>query len=84
MVRALVQNALQSALRDAGLAWQVYELNRALLLALDDARAEAAWLAGADPLATAAVDEVPRAEMVEVFDRLRPGVAAALRPARGS
>ncbi|HTV34620.1 MAG TPA: hypothetical protein VME69_16280 [Methylocella sp.] len=29
-VRSLVQNALQSALRDAHLAWGCYELNRAL------------------------------------------------------
>jgi hypothetical protein len=69
--RGLVQNALQSALRDAGLAWQVYELHHALVLAWDGEDAEAAWAAGQDPLADAAVDEVPRAEMAAVFDRLR-------------
>jgi hypothetical protein len=73
VARGLVQNALQSALRDAGLAWQVYELHHALVLAWDGEDAEAAWAGGADPLAAAAVDEVPRAEMAAVFDRLRPG-----------
>jgi len=72
LVRALVQNALQSALRDAGLAWQLHELNHALVLAWDAPGAEAAWLAGADVLAAAAVDDVPQAEMAAVFDRLRP------------
>jgi hypothetical protein len=75
--RALVQNALQSALRDAGLAWQLYELNHALLLAWADPQAEAAWAAGGDPLAAAAVDEVPRAEMAAVFEQLRPLAQAA-------
>lgn len=71
MVRALVQNAMQSALRDAGLAWGSYELNAALLLALDDEQADAAWRGGADPLAAAAVHEVPADEMAAVFDRLK-------------
>ena len=70
--RGLVQNALQSALRDAGLAWQVYELHHALVLAWGAEGTEAAWAEGADPLAAAAVDEVPRAEMAAVFERLRP------------
>ncbi|HEY9192600.1 MAG TPA: YkgJ family cysteine cluster protein, partial [Methyloversatilis sp.] len=35
-VRSLVQNAMQSALRDAGYAWASYELNHALRLALAD------------------------------------------------
>lgn len=74
MVRSLVQNALQSALRDSGRAWASYELNHALCLALDDAQAEAAWLAGADPLAAAALPEVAAevAEMARVFDLLKP------------
>jgi hypothetical protein len=72
VARGLVQNALQSALRDAGLAWHVYELHHALVLAWEGADAEAAWAEGADPLAAAAVDEVPRWEMAAVFERLRP------------
>lgn len=74
MVRSLVQNALQSALRDSGRAWVSYELNHALCLALDDAQTEATWLAGADPLAPAALPEmaVEVAEIERVFDLLKP------------
>jgi Fe-S-cluster containining protein len=72
MVRAVVQNAMQSALRDARLAWHSYEFIEALLLALDTPDAERAWLAGADALAPAALRDVSEAEMAEVFDRLRP------------
>ncbi|HEY9108625.1 MAG TPA: YkgJ family cysteine cluster protein [Roseateles sp.] len=72
VARGLVQNALQSALREAGLSWQVYELHHALVLAWDGDDAEAAWAAGLDPLAAAAVDDVPRTEMAAVFDQLRP------------
>jgi len=73
MVRALVQNAMQSALRDAGLAWGAYELNHALVLAeAAGPEAEAAWRAGADPLAAAALTEVSAEEMAAAFDRLRP------------
>lgn len=70
-VRALVQNAMQSSLRDAGLAWGMYELNRGVLLALERADSEAAWLRGEDPLAGAAIHDVPAAEMAAVFDQLR-------------
>jgi Fe-S-cluster containining protein len=70
--RALVQNALQSALRDAGLAWGLCELNHGLLIALDGDGAERDWLAGADPFASAMVDDVPAAEMAAAFDQLRP------------
>lgn len=89
-VRALVQNALQSALRDARLSWGAYELNRALCLAFDRAEAlqptqpalgqrqlEAAWLAGDDVLAGAEVTEVDPAEMARVFDALKPSTEAA-------
>lgn len=72
MVRGLVQNAMQSALRDAGLAWRCYELNHALMIAAANPQAEAEWLAGADVLAEAAVGEVPADEMAAVFDQLRP------------
>ena len=72
LVRALVQNALQSALREAGLPWGSVELNQGLLLALDTPESEARWLAGEDVLAAAAVHEVPAEEMAAAFDRLRP------------
>jgi Fe-S-cluster containining protein len=84
LVRALVQNAMQSALRDAGLSWGSYELNRALCLAFDRAEAldpeqpargqqrlEAAWLAGEDLLAGAELGEVDAQEMARVFDALK-------------
>jgi len=71
MVRALVQNALQSALRDAALPWGLYELNHALLLALDDEGSEAAWLAGQDVLAPAALNEVSADEMAQAFEALK-------------
>lgn len=71
MVRALVQGALQSALRDGGLAWGLYELNHALVLAEATPDAEGAWQAGADPLAEAALTELPAAEMAAAFDQLR-------------
>lgn len=74
MVRALVQNALQSALRDAGLPWGAFELNHALLLALDTPGAEAAWWAGEDPLAPAALPGVAREDMAAAFDALKQAV----------
>ncbi|MCK7494646.1 MAG: YkgJ family cysteine cluster protein [Comamonadaceae bacterium] len=60
-VRALVQNALRSPLRDAGLAWGVHEFNEALVAALDHPGAAAAWWAGIDPLAPARCADVPAA-----------------------
>jgi Fe-S-cluster containining protein len=74
MVRALVQNAMQSALRDAHLAWGSYELNHALVIADEAPEAEAAWLSGDDPLQAAALHEVPADEMAAVFDRLRADI----------
>jgi Fe-S-cluster containining protein len=75
-VRSLLQNAMQSALRDAGLAWSSYELNAALLLAWDHPDALAAWRAGEDPLASARVSEVDPEEMAAVFDQLKLAAAA--------
>ncbi len=75
LLRALVQNAMQSSMRSAGLAWGLYELNQALVIAADHPNAEAAWLAGEDVLAPAALHEVPAAEMAAVFDRLRPAAS---------
>jgi Fe-S-cluster containining protein len=70
-MRSLVQNALQSALRDSQLAWGSYELNQALTLALQDPALEQRWLAGDDVFAVAQVHEVDSAEMAAVFDELK-------------
>ncbi|QSA99304.1 YkgJ family cysteine cluster protein [Methylococcus sp. EFPC2] len=69
-VRSLVQNALQSALRDAGLAFGLYELNQAVRMALEDARCERAWLAGEDVFAPAAVGELSIEEMTRTYDAI--------------
>jgi len=69
MLRGLVQNALQSALRDAGLAWGLYELNHGLALALEDPAREAAWYAGEDSLAPT-ITELDMDALGEAFDRL--------------
>ena len=66
-LRALVQAALQSALRSAGLSWGLYELNHGLTLALDGKAREAAWLAGGDSLAPAAL-EFDWTTVAEQFD----------------
>lgn len=71
LVRGLVQNALQSALRDGGYVWQLYELNHALMLAITLPDAEAQWLAGEDPLAEAQIAEVSSEEMAGVFDQIK-------------
>ena len=70
MVRMLLQAALQAALRQRGLAWGAYELNHALLLALDRPDAQAAWKQGEDPLAEAAVDLELREAMAAGFDEV--------------
>jgi len=70
-IRSLVQNALQSALRDAGLAWGNYELNQALQIALCDETCEAAWMAGVDVFAPALITEVSLEEMAETFDVIK-------------
>lgn len=69
-LRALVQNALQAALRDKGLAWGLYELNHALALALEDPTRREAWLAGEDSLAPAAVDAADLAALAALFDAM--------------
>lgn len=70
MVRSLVQNAMQSALRDAGYVWATYELNHALTIALDDEDCESAWLSGADVFAAARVADISMDEMANTFDRI--------------
>lgn len=70
-VRALVQGALQSALRDAGKPWALYDLVGALRIALSRPDAEAAFAAGEDLLDPAIIDHVSRAEMARTFDTLK-------------
>lgn len=70
-VRALVQGALQSALRDTGHAWALYDLVGALKIALARPDAEAAFGAGEDILDPAIIDHVSREEMARTFDRLK-------------
>jgi len=70
-VRSLVQNALQAALRDAGLAWGVYELNQALRIALCDETCERSWMAGVDVFAPALITDVSLKEMAETFDAIK-------------
>lgn len=70
-VRGLVQNALQSAMRDAGLAWGLYDLVAALKIALARPDCEAEFTRGGDPFAAVALDAVSREEMASTFDRLK-------------
>ena len=69
-VRSLVQNAMQSALRDADYPWSTYELNHALNIALADEQAEASWLASDDVLSAAMVKDISAREMAGTFDRI--------------
>ncbi len=81
LIRAYVQNALQSALRDAGLAWTTHEFVPALALALagDTATSNAAisWSKGGDPLAASRAEDVSPEEMAATFDEIK--VLAAQR-----
>ncbi len=67
-VRALVQNALQAAMRDAGLAWGAYEFLAALDRALQDPQCEAGWKAGADVFADLQLAAEQSASLAESFD----------------
>jgi Fe-S-cluster containining protein len=69
-VRSLVQNAMQSALRDASYPWVAYELNHALSIVLDNPAAEQSWLDCQDVLAPAMVQDVDSMEMAATFDRI--------------
>ncbi len=68
--RSLIQNALQSALRDADYPWATYEINHALKLALEDPQVEQGWLAGDDVFKPARVKDVSSGEMAKAFDQL--------------
>lgn len=71
MVRSIVQNAMQSAMRDAGYAWGLYELNHALHLVLTEDRIEQRWLTGEDAFAEALVGEIDMDEMAKTFDQIK-------------
>jgi Fe-S-cluster containining protein len=66
-LRGLVQNAMQSALREAGLPWGLYELNHGLVLALTADDRRAAWIAGDDSLAPTITD-IDMTAMASTFD----------------
>jgi Fe-S-cluster containining protein len=68
-LRGLVQHALQSALRGAGVAWGLYELNHGLVVALTAEQRLAAWMAGEDSLAPMLAD-VDMTEMAAMFDNI--------------
>jgi len=68
MVRGLVQNALMAALRRAGLAWGLYEVSRALHVALSAPNALEQWISGRDPLALARIPEFDLVEAGAIFD----------------
>ncbi len=70
-VRALVQHALQSALRDAGLAWNCYELNHAVSLALARRSAAQAWQSGEDVFADARIAEADWRELAGYYDAIK-------------
>lgn len=70
-VRSVVQNAMQSALRDAQLAWGSYELNQSLTMALQDESLSHRWLNGEDVFRAAQVHEVDPVEMAQTFDRIK-------------
>jgi Fe-S-cluster containining protein len=70
LVRSLVQNALLSALRDCGLAWGLYELDKAVNLALSNTGVEKAWVRGDDPFVSATVAEFDAQSMEATFDAL--------------
>lgn len=67
-VRSLVQNALMSSLRRSRLAWGLYELNRALNLALSAPNALEQWISGKDPLTPARIPEFDLIEAGAIFD----------------
>ena len=68
VVRSLVQNALMAALRRAGLAWGLYEVNRALNVALSAPDALEQWISGHDPLDHARIPDFDLIEAGAIFD----------------
>jgi Fe-S-cluster containining protein len=70
MVQSIVQNAMQSALRDAGYDWRSYELYPALQIALKNRASYANWAAGRDVFAPALAADVSVEEMAKTFDAI--------------
>ena len=70
LLRSYIQNAMQAALRDAGLAWAIHEFVPALALALREDVTDA-WTKGGDPLAPSRADDVSLAEMAATFDEIK-------------
>jgi len=71
LFRGLIKNALQSALRDAGYAWSLYELNQALHLALTDDSRDWRWANSEEVFTPAHIAEVNPEEMGKVFDQIK-------------
>jgi Fe-S-cluster containining protein len=69
--RSLIQNALLSALRDAGYAWGIYELNHALTIAIDDETCQSRWVAGQDVFVQAGINDVSQSDMEYLFDQIK-------------
>ncbi len=69
--RSLIQNALLSALRDAGYAWGIYELNQALTIALNDGNCQAHWITGQDVFVQATITDASQIEMANLFDQIK-------------
>jgi Fe-S-cluster containining protein len=70
-VRSLIQNALQSALRDAGLAWGSYELNQSVRTAFAEEDCFSAWLEGIDVFERARATEVSLSELESTYDAVK-------------
>jgi Fe-S-cluster containining protein len=70
LLRSYIQNAMQSALRDANLAWAIHEFVPALATALHE-DATNAWTKGEDPLASSRAEDVSLAEMAATFDEIK-------------
>jgi Fe-S-cluster containining protein len=69
-VRALVQNALQAAMRDAGVGWGAYEFLAALDRALRNPECEALWRGGVDVFADLQLGDAETQELAATFDAL--------------
>ncbi len=68
VLRGLVQSAMMAAMQEAGLASGLYELNRALALALVAPQAAEVWAERGDPLAPAKLAEAEQSDPSAVFD----------------
>ncbi|CAN5270388.1 hypothetical protein BH10PSE13_BH10PSE13_08320 [soil metagenome] len=83
VLRGLIQNALQSAMRQRGLAWGLYDLNQGLALALEDEARLDAWLVGEDSLAPV-IPDLDMAALGAAFDQISPlsakGEPGGVRP----